>query len=299
MMETEIKIGNYNTLKMTRVAERPNPHAYGGKESFGIFLDGGKEGEILMPQKYVPEHVKAGSDEHCFVYLDQDELLIATTEKSLAKVGDFAYLKCSWVNEYGAFLDWGLMKDLFCPFREQKRRMEIGESYIVYVYVDKDSYRVAATAKVDRWLHDVRQDNGGGLHKGVEVDLLVWQKTELGFKVIINNRYAGLVYKDQVFQYIHTGDRVKGYILNVREDGKIDVSLQPLGRRQTLDFVETLLEWIKAHDGHCPFSDKSTPDDIKREFQVSKKVFKKAVGDLYKKQLITISDNGLELTKKG
>lgn len=299
MMETEIKIGNYNTLKMTRVAERPNPHAYGGKESFGIFLDGGKEGEILMPQKYVPEHVKAGSDVHCFVYLDQDERLIATTEKPLAKVGDFAYLKCSWVNEYGAFLDWGLMKDLFCPFREQKRRMEIGESYIVYVYVDKDSYRVAATAKVDRWLHDVRQDNGGGLHKGVEVDLLVWQKTELGFKVIINNRYAGLVYKDQVFQYIHTGDRVKGYIMNVREDGKIDVSLQPLGRRQTLDFAETLLEWIKAHDGHCPFSDKSTPDDIKREFQVSKKVFKKAVGDLYKKQLITISDNGLELTKKG
>ena len=260
-MDTEIKIGNYNTLKMTRVAERPNPHAFGGKETFGIFLDGGKEGEILMPQKYVPEHVRVGSDVHCFVYLDQDERLIATTEKPLAKVGDFAYLKCSWVNEYGAFLDWGLMKDLFCPFREQKR--------------------------------------GGGLHKGAEVDLLVWQKTELGFKVIINNRYAGLVYKDQIFQYIHTGDRVKGYILNVREDGKIDVSLQPIGRRQTLDFAGTLLEWIKAHEGHCPFSDKSDPDDIKREFQVSKKVFKKAVGDLYKKQLITISDKGLDLVKEG
>lgn len=298
-MDTEIKIGNYNTLKMTRVAERPNPHAFGGKETFGIFLDGGNEGEILMPQKYAPEHVRVGSDVHCFVYLDQDERLIATTEKPLAKVRDFAYLKCSWVNEYGAFLDWGLMKDLFCPFREQKRRMEIGESYIIFVYVDKDSYRVAATAKVDRWLHDVREDNGGGLHRGVEVDLLVWQKTELGFKVIINNRYAGLVYKDQIFQYIHTGDRVKGYIMNVREDGKIDVSLQPIGRRQMLDFAETLLDWIKVHGGHCPFNDKSGPDDIKREFQVSKKVFKKAVGDLYKKKLITISDEGLDLVKEG
>lgn len=298
-METEIKIGNYNTLKMTRVAERPNPHAFGGKETFGIFLDGGKEGEILMPQKYVPEHVKVGSDVHCFVYLDQEERLIATTEKPLAKVGDFAYLKCSWVNEYGAFLDWGLMKDLFCPFREQKRRMEIGESYIVFVYVDKDSYRVAATAKVDRWLHDIRDDNGGGLHRGSEVDLLVWQKTELGFKVIVNNRYAGLVYRDQVFQYIHTGDRVKGYVQNVREDGKIDISLQPMGRQQTLDFAETLLAWIKEHDGHCPLNDKSDPDDIKRLFQVSKKVFKKATGDLYKKKLITLSDEGLDLVKEG
>ena len=127
-----IKLGDYNTLKMTRVAERPNPHAYGGKETFGIFLDGGPEGEILMPQKYVPSDVKVGSDVRCFVYLDQDERLVATTEQPLAHVGDFAYLKCSWVNEYGAFLDWGVMKDLFCPFREQKKRMEIGESYIVY-----------------------------------------------------------------------------------------------------------------------------------------------------------------------
>lgn len=293
-----IKLGDYNTLKMTRVAERPNPHAYGGKETFGIFLDGGKEGEILMPQKYVPEHVKEGSDVHCFVYLDQDERLVATTERPLAKVGDFAYLKCSWVNEYGAFLDWGVMKDLFCSFREQKKRMEIGESYIVYVYVDEESYRVAASAKVDRFLHDVRDDNGGGLHRGVAVDLLVWQKTELGFKVIVNNRYAGLVYKDQVFQYIHTGDRVKGYVQNVREDGKIDISLQPMGRRQTLDFAETLLEWTKAHGGFCPFNDKSHPDDIKHEFQVSKKVFKKAVGDLYKKKLITISERGLTLADK-
>ena len=156
---------------------------------------------------------------------------------------------------------------------------------------------VTAWLPQQRWT--AREDNGGGLHKGAEVDLLVWQKTELGFKVIINNRYAGLVYKDQIFQYIHTGDRVKGYILNVREDGKIDVSLQPIGRRQTLDFAGTLLEWIKAHEGHCPFSDKSDPDDIKREFQVSKKVFKKAVGDLYKKQLITISDKGLDLVKEG
>lgn len=147
-----IKIGDYNTLTMTRLAERPNPHAFGGKETFGIFLDGGAEGEILMPAKYVPEGVREGDKVTCFIYLDQDERLIATTEQPLAKVGDFAYLKCTWVNEYGAFLDWGLMKNVFCPFHEQKRHMEIGEHYIVYIYVDEESYRIAASAKVDKFM---------------------------------------------------------------------------------------------------------------------------------------------------
>ena len=147
-----IKIGDYNTLKMTRLAERPNPHAYGGKETFGIFLDGGAEGDILMPAKYVPQGVREGDDVTCFVYLDQDERLIATTEQPLAKVGDFAYLKCTWVNKYGAFLDWGLMKDVFCPFHEQKRHMDIGEYYIVHIHVDEESYRIVASAKVDKYL---------------------------------------------------------------------------------------------------------------------------------------------------
>ena len=302
-----IKIGDYNTLTMTRLAERPNPHAFGRKDTFGIFLDGGAEGEILMPAKYVPEGVQEGDQVTCFVYLDQDERLIATTEQSLAKVGDFAYLKCTWVNEYGAFLDWGLMKDLFCPFHEQKRHMEIGEKYIVYIYVDEESYRIVASAKIDKFLNQPRPEdfptadlpNADGNSKGVEsnkpMQLLVWQKTDLGFKVIVDNQYGGLIYKDQIFQPIHTGDRLTGYLLNLRTDGKMDISLQLTGRRQTMDFSKTLLQWMREHDGHCPLSDNSSPEDIKQTFQVSKKVFKRAVGDLYKKRLITLADDGLTL----
>lgn len=307
-------------MRVVKIAVRDNPHAYGGKETFGVFLDGGPEGDILMPQKYVPEGTAVGDEVRCFVYLDQDERPIATTETPLAKVGDFAYLKCTWVNEYGAFLDWGLVKNLFCPFREQKMKMEIGESYIVYVHVDEESYRIAATAKIDKYIMPYKggeeaspvpyKGREGSRHSafpakspihldetGKAVALLVWQKTDLGFKVIVDNKYQGLIYRNQIFRYVHTGDRLKGYIEKVRPDGKLDISLQPTGRKQTTDFAATLLQWIKDHDGYCPFGDKSDPDDIKRTFQVSKKVFKKAVGDLFKRRLITIGDNGLTLTK--
>lgn len=294
-----IKLGDYNLLKVVKLAVRDNPHAYGGKETFGIFLDGGKEGEILMPQKYVPEDAKVGDELRCFVYLDQDERPIATTETPLAKVGDFAYLKCTWVNEYGAFLDWGLMKDVFCPFREQKKKMEIGESYIVYIHVDEESYRIVATAKIEKHLGVPTSGSSPAgsaeLSVGAPVPILIWQKTDLGFKVIVDNQYQGLIYKDQIFQYVHTGDRQTGYIQNIRPDGKFDISLQPTGRKQTEDFAATLLQWLKDHDGFTPFGDKSAPDDIKRTFQVSKKVFKKAVGDLYKRHLITIEEDGLHL----
>lgn len=288
-----IKLGDYNTLKVLRQATRPNPHAFGGEETFGLFLDGGKEGEILMPQKYVPAGTKVGGEVECFVYLDQDERLIATTETPLAKVGDFAYLKCTWVNEYGAFLDWGLMKNVFCPFHEQKKKMEIGESYIVYIYIDEESYRIAATAKIDKWLDNPTEK--GGLKPGQKVSLLVWQKTDLGFKVIIDNHFGGLVYKDQIFQYIHTGDRLEGYVQHIRPDGKVDVTLQPTGRRLTTDFAETLLQWLKDNGGYCELGDKSDAEDIKRTFQVSKKTYKRAIGDLYKRRLITICDNAIKL----
>lgn len=277
----KIRLGDYN--KMTVVK----------KVDFGLYLDGGKAGEVLLPLRYVPEGTEVGDELEVFIYLDQDERIIATTEKPLAKVGDFAYLEVKWVNEYGAFLGWGLMKDLFCPFREQKKKMEIGESYIVYIHIDEDSYRIVASAKVDRYLNK----DCCPLQHGEEVDLLVWQKTELGFKVIINNEYPGLVYEDQVFSLIHTGDRLKGYIQTIRPDGKIDVALQKTGRQHTLDFSDTLLYYIRAREGYCPFNDKSDAEDIYREFNVSKKVFKKAVGDLYRRRLITIADDGLHLTK--
>lgn len=290
-MKTTLKLGDYNTLKMTKVAEREDPHAFNGKEVFGIFLDGGEEGEILMPQKYVPEGVKPGDDVRCFLYLDQDERLIATTETPLAKVGDFAYLKVNWVNKFGAFLDWGVLKDVFCPFREMKKKMEIGEYYIVYIHIDEDSYRIMASAKVEHFLSEEKPT----YKPGTEVDLLVWQKTDLGFKVIVDNKYAGLLYDDQIFQPLHTGDRVKGYISTVRPDGKIDVALQPTGRRQTKNFADELLQYLKEHDGRCDLGDKSAADDIYERFHVSKKVFKRAVGDLYKQRLITVSPLSIAL----
>ena len=286
-MLPQVKIGDFNRLKVKELARR---EGYG--PIFGVYLEGGREGDILMPQKYVPEGVKTGDEIDCFVYLDQEERLVATTEKPLAKVGDFAWLKCSWVNEYGAFLDWGITKNLFCPFREQKKRMEVGNSYIVHIHVDEESYRLMASAKVEHYLsHDTPSYKTND-----EVDLLIWQKTDLGFKVIVDNKFGGLVYQDQIFQYIHSGDRLKGYVAQVRADGKLDITLQPTGRRETEDFAQTLLQWLKDNGGECPLGDKSDAEDIKRMFQVSKKTFKRAVGALYKQHLIVLEGNGFRLT---
>ena len=279
---TRIRLGEYNRLKVVK------------RVDFGLYLDGGREGEILLPKRYVPQEAQPGDELEVFLYLDQDERLVATTEHPLACVGDFAYLEVAWVNEYGAFLRWGLMKDLFCPFREQKMRMEQGRGYIVHVHIDDESYRIVASAKVERYLQQGRPD----VHRYEAVDVLVWQKTDLGFKVIVNNRYAGLVYDDQVFRPLHTGDRVTGYIDNIRPDGKLDITLQPTGHKHDLDFADTLLRYLQEHGGSCPFGDKSEADDIKRVFQVSKKVFKRAVGDLYKRQLIDIAPLCVKLRQK-
>ena len=187
------------------------------------------------------------------------------------------------------------MKDLFCPFREQKMRMERDKSYIVYVKIDEDSYRLMATAKVDKYIALPPLHGEGSLKHGTAVDVLIWQKTDLGFKCIVDNRYQGQLYDDQVFQQIHTGDRLTAYIDHVREDGKIDLTLQPTGRRHTLDFAEVLLRYLYEHDGHCELGDKSPAEAIYARFQVSKKAYKKAIGDLYKRRLIQITDDGIAL----
>ena len=278
----KIQLGAFNRLTIVKEVD------------FGLYLDGGDEGEILLPRRYVPATYKIGDEIDVFLYLDQDERLVATTEQPLAQVGDFAYLECSWVNEYGAFLNWGLMKDLFCPFREQKKRMEIGSSYIVYVTIDEESYRMMASAKVEHFLSKDKPP----YKAGDEVQILVWQKTDLGFKAIIDNAYAGLIYRDQIFKYVHTGDRMKAYVANVRPDGKIDLTLQHTGRQQTLDFSETLLTYLHEHGGSCDLGDKSDAEEIKARFEVSKKVYKKAIGDLYRRRLITISDGGIHLVEE-
>ena len=278
----KIKLGDYNLMRVVKEVD------------FGMYLDGGVEGEILLPSRYVPKGLKVGDEISVFVYLDQDERPVATTLQPLAKVGDFAYLEVAWVNEYGAFLNWGLMKDLFCPFREQKKRMEKGQGHIVHVGIDEDSYRMVASAKVEHYLS---REMPPYVH-GDKVSLLVWQKTELGFKVIIDNEFAGLVYADQVFRPLTTGDRLNGYVDRVRPDGKIDVTIQPTGRRNTEEFSEVLLQYLKDNNGHCDLGDKSPAELISDRFKVSKKTFKKAVGDLYKRRLIELSDNGLTLLQK-
>ena len=275
-----MKLGDFNKLEVVK------------KVDFGVYLDGGREGEILLPTKYVPEGTKVGDELNVFLYLDQEERLIATTETPLCRVGDFAYLKVAWVNQYGTFLNWGLPKDLFCPFREQKQRMINGRSYIVYVHIDSQTYRIVATAKVERYLNRTEPQ----YKRGEEVDLLIWQKTDLGFKVIVDNKFAGLIYDDHIFKAIHTGDRMKGYIDQIRPDGKLDVTLQPTGRRQTLSFSDTLLNYLKEHDGYCPLGDKSDAEDIREVFQVSKKTFKRATSHLYAQRLILVSDDSIRLT---
>ena len=274
-----IKLGDYNTLKIVKSVD------------FGLYLDGGNAGEILLPTRYVPKNAKIGDELEVFIYLDQDEKLVTTTLHPLAKVGDIACLEVAWVNEYGAFLNWGLMKDLFCPFREQKMRMQKGYHYVVYIKEDEESHRLIATAKVDKYLYSDRPP----YKHGDAVDILIWQKTDLGFKAIVDNHYQGLIYEDQIFQPLHTGDRMTAYVDHIRQDNKIDITLQPTGRRQTEEFSEVLLRYLQENDGHCDLGDKSPSELIADRFKVSKKVYKKAVGDLYRRRLITISDNGIDL----
>ena len=265
------------------------------KVDFGMYLEGDEEGKILLPNRYVPEGLEVGDEVEVFVYLDNEERRVATTLEPKAMVGDFAYLEVAWVNEFGAFLDWGLMKDLFCPFREQKKRMEEGRSYVVHVHLDEESYRIMASAKVEKWLENDKLKEEKLLSVGDKVSALIWQKTDLGFKAIIDNKYGALLYDSQVFKDIHTGDRVDAYVTKIRPDGKIDVALQPSGRQHTEDFAEQLLRYLQYRGGRCRLGDKSSAEDIKEQFGVSKKTYKRAIGDLYKRRLITINDDGIEL----
>ena len=278
-----LRLGDYNTLRIVKSVD------------FGLYLDGGEEGEILLPQRYVTNNMHIDDEIEVFIYLDQEERPVATTEHPYAKVGEFASLEVAWVNQYGAFLKWGLMKDLFCPFREQKKRMEQGQRHIVYIKVDEDSYRLMATAKVEKYLTTPVITDLPSLQHGTEVDILVWMKTDLGFKVIVNNKFQGLIFENQIFQPLHSGMKLKAYVDHVRQDGKIDIALQQTGRQQTLDFAEVLLRYLYENEGYCNLGDKSPAELIYDRFQVSKKAYKKAIGDLYKRRLITISDDGIHL----
>ncbi len=274
----KLQLGNMNHLKVVRRADH------------GVYLSGGPE-DILLPNRYVPEGLEIGDELDVFVYLDNEERLVATTETPKAQVGDFAWLQVAWVNNFGAFLDWGLMKDLFVPFREQKMKMKKGKSYLVHLHIDPETYRIMGSAKVERYL----SSDFPPYHGGDEVDILIWQKTDLGFKAIVDNKFGGLLFDDEIFRQLHSGDRLKAYVKQVRPDGKIDLSLQKKGQKAVVDFSEILLQHLQTNGGHTPLGDKSPAEEIYAVFGVSKKVFKKAVGDLYKRRLITIADDGLRL----
>ncbi len=277
-----VRLGRYNQLEVVKEVD------------FGVYLDGGDDGEILLPARYVPEDCQPGDMLNVFIYLDNEERLVATTLTPYAQVGDFACLEVAWTNQYGAFLDWGLMKDLFVPFREQKNKMEKGERYVVHVHLDEDSYRIMASAKVERYL----SNDMPPYHPGDGVEILVWQRTDLGYKVIVDNRFGGLIYATDVVRPLNTGMKTEAYVRQVRPDGKIDIVLQPDGPRKVDDFAEVLLDYIRQHDGFTTFQDKTPAEDIYATFGVSKKTFKKAVGDLYKKHLVTLEEGGIRLCEK-
>lgn len=258
---------------------------------FGVYLDGGPHGEILMPKRYVPENCQVGDTVEVFIYLDSEDRLVATTDKPYVMVGEFAKLKVVSKTAIGAFLDWGLPKDLLAPFREQQLKMEEGKSYLVYVYLDDESQRIVASSKLDKFVDNIPVD----YEVGEEVDLIIAGQTDLGYKAIIDNSHWGLIFKNEVFQPLKIGDKLKGFIKNIRPDEKIDLSLEKAGYEKIDSISQSVLDKLKEANGYLPFNDKSDPEVISKTFGISKKNFKKAIGALYKQRLINIEDQGIRL----
>ncbi|MDH0339368.1 CvfB family protein [Metapseudomonas otitidis] len=276
-------IGRFNSLPVAKHTD------------FGLYLDGGAEGEILLPRRYVPKDqpCEVGDWLNVFVYLDSEDRLIATTQKPKVQVGGFASLKVVEINRIGLFLDWGLPKDLLLPHSEEKRPLQVGDYCVVHVYLDR-SRRITATARLDRYL----DTTPARYSVGQEVDLLVVEQTDMGFKAIIEDRHWGLIHRNEVFKFLRSGMREKGYIREIRPDGKIALSLQPQGQAASSDLAERILERLRAEGGRLALSDKSPPEVITQMFNVSKGNFKKAIGGLYKRGEIVIHEDGIELARR-
>jgi len=273
-------IGKYNTLKVVKELD------------FGVYLDGGEDfGEILLPIRYVPPGLKSGDDIEVFIYLDSEDRVIATTEEPYALVGELAYLKVISVNKTGAFLDWGLMKDLLVPYREQAERMKEGEHYVVYVYLDDESRRIVATSKLNSALDNLMPE----YEEGEQVSLLVIGKTDLGYKVAVNNLHTGMLYHNELFKPIKIGDQCEGFIKKIREDDKLDITLEKPGYEKIGGLAADIMNMLKEKGGQMAVSDKSPAELIYKLFGTSKKNFKKAIGTLYKQRLISIDKEGIRL----
>lgn len=275
-----VQIGDYNELEIVKEVD------------FGVYLDS-DDGEILLPTKYLPENYRLGDVLNVFVYRDSEDRIIATTLKPFAKVGDFAALQVKQTSNYGAFLEWGLEKDLFVPFSNQRNKMEPGQTYVVYVYLDENSDRLVGTAKYDKYL----KEDVSGLTEGEEVDLLVSGFSDLGIKVIINNQYGGILYKNEVFKKLNIGDTTKGYIRKIREDQKLDISLQKAGYAEVTDATQIVKQKLQEAGGRLYLSDKSTPEEIYSAVGMSKKTFKKAIGSLYREGYLKIEEDSVSLNQ--
>ncbi|WP_066629607.1 CvfB family protein [Labilibacter marinus] len=276
------EIGKYNVLKVVKDLD------------FGLYLDGGEElGEILIPRRYVPVNCSVDDELEVFIYLDSEDRLIATTEMPEVTVGEFAFLEAVAVGKVGAFLDWGLPKDLLVPFREQKMDMEKGKSYVVYVYLDDESSRIAASSKIEKFLDNLPPE----YEEGQEVDLMIYHQSELGYKAIINGAHTGILYDNEVFRNLHKGDKMKGYVKKVREDDKIDLILEKPGYGKVDGIAQGLLDRLNKASGFIDITDKSPADEITRRLGISKKNFKKAVGSLYKQKIIALEKEGIRLLK--
>ncbi|SHH48239.1 CvfB family protein [Winogradskyella jejuensis] len=274
-----IHLGKYNTLTILRDTEP------------GLFLGDDEENEILLPNRYVPETFEIGDKIDVFVYLDNEERPVAITDKPYIKRDEFALLRCNQVTKFGAFLDWGLVKELFCPFKEQAFKMKAGGWYLVHCYLDEESGRLVASSKTNRFLDN--KELTVELYE--EVDIIVSHPSDIGMNVIVNNCHLGLVFKDEIFKDISVGDRLKGIVKKIRPGNKLDISLSQIGYRNIEPNAKFILTELGDNGGFLPLNDKSAPDDIKDVLQMSKKSFKKAIGSLYKSRQIEIKDDGIYL----
>jgi predicted RNA-binding protein (virulence factor B family) len=274
------QLGQYNHLEVVK------------RVDFGAYLDGGEEfGEVLLPERYVPQGLEAGQLITVFLYTDSEDRVIATTEKPIATVGEFAFLKVVSESPFGVFLDWGLSKDVLLPIREQRRYLKVGESCLVRLFLHTKSNRVAATQKFDKFLEKTSRD----FRSSEEVDVIIIGETELGYSAIVNGTHLGLFFESNVFEPLREGDARKAYIKQVREDGKIDLSLTQAGYEKVDSISKEILIKLKAEGGFLAVTDKTPPDVIYYMLKMSKKNFKKAIGALYKQRRITIEENGIRL----
>ncbi len=277
-----IKVGHTHQLEVIKALD------------FGFYLDAKELGEVLLPNKHAPKDLSVGDSLYVFLYLDSEDRPIATTKTPKAKVGEFAYLKVVARTHVGAFLDWGLEKDVLVPFAEQHLAMDVDKSYLVYLYLDKNDGRIVASSKIDKFLDDEKPHD---YTPQQQVDLIIANSTDLGFKAIINHSHWGVLYKNDVFQTLSFGQSKKGFIKRIRPDGKIDLSLQ--GGKETRDkYSKIILNYLEKHNGFAPIHDKSSPEIIADTFGMSKGAFKKAIGGLYKQRIISISKDGIRLTEQ-